>query len=236
MTTGRAYEGGELDLFLAARRWKTYWSGKVRPHLGEAVLEVGAGFGANTPFLFGPAQKRWLCLEPDAHLAGQIPDRLKDQPWAGRIETRVGTLADLPPEGAFDTLLYIDVLEHIEDDRAELRAALLRLKPGGRIIVLAPAHPGLYTAFDREIGHYRRYTRSSLRACTPPGSRLLELYYLDSVGLLASAANRLLLHQSLPTPRQIQFWDRLLVPASRLLDPLLAFQLGKTVIGVWAKA
>ena len=234
MTTARAYEGGELDLFLAARHWKSYWSGKVRPHIGDTVLEVGAGFGSNTPYLFGES-RRWVCLEPDAALAVQIPDRLKDYPWASVVETRVGTLQDIPAGDNFDTLLYIDVLEHIEDDHAELRAALARLAPGGKIIVLSPAHPWLFTEFDRAIGHFRRYTKASLRGCTPTGARLLDLYYLDAVGLLASAANRLLLHQSMPTASQIQFWDRWLVTNSRWLDPLVGFQFGKTVIGVWTK-
>jgi SAM-dependent methyltransferase len=235
MTTERAYEGGELDLFLAARNWKTYWSGKIRPHIGDNVLEVGAGFGANTPYLYGGARRRWVCLEPDAALAARIPEQLKDYPWAGNIETRVGTLRDIPEEERFDTLVYIDVLEHIEDDHGELRAAASRLAPGGKIIVLSPAHPKLFTEFDRAIGHFRRYTRASLRACTPPGTRLLQDYYLDAAGLMASSANRLLLHQSMPSARQIQFWDRWLVTNSRWLDPIFAYRLGKTVIGVWMK-
>jgi 2-polyprenyl-3-methyl-5-hydroxy-6-metoxy-1,4-benzoquinol methylase len=235
MSTARAYEGGELDLFLAARHWKSYWSRMIRPHVGNIVLEVGAGFGANTPYLYGEGRQRWLCLEPDATLTAQIPERLKKYPWSPRIETRVGTLQDISAGEMFDTLLYIDVLEHIEDDHAELRAALSRLALGGKIIVLSPAHPGLFTEFDRAIGHFRRYTKASLRACTPTGARLVELYYLDAVGLLASTANRLLLHQSMPTISQIQFWDRWLVINSIWLDPLLGFQLGKTVIGIWTK-
>lgn len=235
MTTERAYEGSELDLFLAARHWKTYWSRKIRPHIGASVLEVGAGFGANTPYLFNASCRRWVCLEPDAALTARLPGQLRDQPWAGVIKTRVGTLQDMPESETFDTLLYIDVLEHIEDDRAELRAALAHLAPGGRIVVLSPAHPWLFAPFDRAIGHFRRYTKSSLRACTPPAARLVELYYLDAVGLLASVTNRLLLHQSMPTAGQIQFWDNWLVTNSLWLDPLLGFQLGKTVIGVWTR-
>ena len=236
MTTERAYEGDELDLFLAARNWKSYWSRKIRPHIGQAVLEVGAGFGANTPYLFGESRRRWVCLEPDAALAARIPNQLRDHAWANIIETRIGTLHDISGAEQFDTLLYIDVLEHIENDRAELSAALAHLAPGGKIIVLSPAHPWLFTPFDRAIGHFRRYTKATLLACTPPGARLIELYYLDSVGLLASSANRLLLHQSMPTAAQIGFWDRWLVTNSLWLDPLLRFQLGKTVIGVWTHA
>jgi SAM-dependent methyltransferase len=235
MTTGRSYEGAELDLFQAARQWKTYWSGKIAPHLGQSVLEVGAGFATNTPLLFGSSRKRWLCLEPDPALVARIAGRLQEYPWAATVETMVGTLNDLSAGETFDTLLYIDVLEHIEDDRGEMQAAFSRLKPGGKIVVLSPAHPWLFTDFDRAIGHYRRYTKSSLRDCTPPGARLVELYYLDSVGLLASATNRFFLHQSMPTARQIDFWDRWLVTNSRWMDPILNFQLGKTVIAVWKK-
>jgi SAM-dependent methyltransferase len=233
MTTERVYEGGELDLLLAARNWKSYWSRKIRPHIGATVLEVGAGFGANTPYLFGESCQRWVCLEPDAALAARVPDHLREYPWAKTIETRIGTLQDIPEAEKFDTLLYIDVLEHIEDDRAEMRAALAHLAPGGKIIVLSPAHPWLFTPFDRALGHFRRYTKATLLACTPPGARLVELYYLDAVGLLASGANRLLLQQSMPTAAQIALWDRWLVTNSLWLDPLLGFQLGKTVIGVW---
>jgi SAM-dependent methyltransferase len=235
MSTERTYEGGELDLFLAARNWKAYWSRRLARHIGESVLEVGAGFGANTPYLYGESRRRWLCLEPDAALTRQIPERLHDYPWAGRIETRVGTLQDVAEGETFDTLLYIDVLEHIKDDHAELRTAVAHVNPGGKIVVLSPAHTWLYTPFDRAIGHYRRYSRRTLRACTPPGTRLVELYYLDAAGLLASSANRLFLRQRMPTPAQIQVWDQWLVRSSLLLDPLLAYQLGKTVIGVWQR-
>jgi SAM-dependent methyltransferase len=233
MSTERAYEGDELDLFLAARNWKSYWSRKIRPHIGQSVVEVGAGFGSNTPYLHGASHRRWLCLEPDAALTARIPQRLAEFPWAREIETRVGTLQDIPVEEKFDTLLYIDVLEHIEDDHAELRNALAHLAPGGKIVVLSPAHQWLYTPFDRAIGHFRRYTKSTLRACTPPGARFVELYYLDVAGLLASSANRLFLKQSMPTPAQIALWDRWLVSNSLWLDPLLGYRLGKTVIGVW---
>jgi SAM-dependent methyltransferase len=235
MSEDRPYEGKELELFAQARNWKTYWSGKIRPHLGKSVLEVGAGLGTNTPFLLGPAQESWLCLEPDAALTAQIPATLTHEPRRGIVQTRTGTLRDLSANETFDTVLYIDVLEHIEDDLDEMRAALAHLSPKGKIIVLSPAQPGLFTEFDRALGHYRRYTRRSLRACTPTGATLIEIYALDSFGLMASVANKLFLHQSIPSPKQIAFWDGCLVPVSRWTDPLIGFSLGKSLIGVWQK-
>jgi hypothetical protein len=135
----------------------------------------------------------------------------------------------------FDSIVYIDVLEHIEDDKSELAQAFHLLRPGGRLIVLAPALQALYSPFDKAIGHYRRYARKSLRSCTPPSSRLEKLAYLDCVGLIASGANRLILKQSSPSLRQILFWDKYMIPVSRILDPLIGHRLGKSILAVWVR-
>jgi len=235
MSEDRPYEGQELELFARARNWKAYWSGRIRPHLGKSVLEVGAGLGTNTPFLLGPEQNAWLCLEPDAALTARIPATLAGLPGREIVKARTGTLRALSANETFDTILYIDVLEHIEDDLGEMRMALTHLSPRGKIIILSPAQPWLFTEFDRALGHYRRYTRRSLRACTPAGAALIEIYALDSLGLLASVANKLLLHQSIPSPKQIAFWDRCLVSLSRRTDPLVGFSLGKSLIAIWQK-
>jgi protein-L-isoaspartate O-methyltransferase len=235
MSENQPYEGKELELFAEARNWKAYWAGKIRPHLGKSVLEVGAGLGTNTRFLLGPEQESWLCLEPDAALADKIPATLADLPERGIVQTRTGILRGLAEDETFDTILYIDVLEHIADDFGEMRTALAHLAPKGKIVVLGPAQPRLYTEFDRALGHYRRYTRRSLRDCTPAGATLIAIYALDSFGLMASVANKLLLHQSMPSPKQIAFWDGCLVPLSRWTDPLIGFSLGKSLIAVWQK-
>jgi SAM-dependent methyltransferase len=222
------YEGSELDLFEKARNWKAYWREQIRAFVHGDVLEVGAGIGANTLTLAGLDYRRWTCLEPDAALAARVT-----LPAGGRHESLIGTTDDLPAEARFDSILYIDVLEHIEDDRAEMARAAARLIPGGTIIVLSPAHPSLFTPFDAAIGHFRRYTRASLRASAPASLSEEKLVYLDSAGLLASAANRLLLHSAMPTESQILTWDRMLVPVSRRIDWLFAGRLGKSVLGIW---
>jgi SAM-dependent methyltransferase len=231
-----AYPGGELALFANARNWKSYFAERLRPNVRGAVLEVGAGMGATTEALWHPGCSSWTCLEPDPSLAGAIDRAARSLSARGaNLEVRATTIAGLDPAAKFDTILYIDVIEHIEDDRAELARAADRLLPGGRLVVLAPAHQRLYTPFDAAIGHHRRYSADTLAALSPPGLRELEVFYLDSVGLLASLANRLLLRQSMPTPRQIAMWDSVFVPASVRLDALLRFRLGKTVVGVWER-
>jgi SAM-dependent methyltransferase len=228
------YAGSELELFEKARNWKAYWRGQIRGFIRGEVLEVGAGIGANTRTLAGLHYDRWTCLEPDAGLAARITSLIELAP-GGRHKVATGTIADLPAETKFDAILYIDVLEHIEDDRGEVAGAAARLKPGGALIVLAPAHPSLFTPFDAAIGHLRRYTRSSLRAVAPEALRLEQLRYLDAAGLLASVGNRLVLRRSMPKEWQILLWDRMGVPVSRILDPLLGGRVGKSVLAVWRK-
>lgn len=229
------YKGSELELFAEAANWKRYLKAELSPYLGESVLEVGAGLGGTTAFLCGSTARRWLCLEPDTALAAELASKIGSGALPGACEALNGTIADLEAKDFFDTILYVDVLEHIGEDAGELRMAAARLLPAGRLVVLAPAHQSLFSKFDREIGHFRRYSIDSLAALRPEGLRTLRLDYLDSAGLLASWGNRLLLRQAMPTPAQIALWDRLLVPASRLLDPLLRRRLGKSVLAVWEK-
>lgn len=235
MTTPYSYAGSELELFKNAANWKSYFHSRLMPYLGEDVLEVGAGIGSTTRHLCYGREKRWICLEGDARLA----DRLKQAIARGELpsccQSVAGTTEQVNGTSLFDTVLYIDVLEHIRDDRGEIDRAARRLKPKGHLLVLAPAHPALYSPFDRGIGHYRRYTRKSLSLLAPPQLEPVWLGYLDSIGLLASVGNRLILRSRMPTPLQIAIWDRLLIPLSRVIDPLLAYRVGKSVLVVWRK-
>jgi len=226
-----AYAGSELHIFEHARRWKAYFTAVLAPWLRGEILEVGAGIGANAQFLEAHGE-RWVCLEPDRELLEELARRL---PAHERRELILGTLEQVGVARRFDAIVYVDVLEHIEDDAGELRGAAAHLKAGGRLIVLAPAHGWLYSAFDRRIGHHRRYTKATLRAIAPDGLREEALRYLDSAGLLASAANRLLLRREMPTRRRIEAWDRWLVPISRRLDRVFGYCLGKSVVAVWSK-
>jgi len=228
------YIGTELEVFAEARNWKSYFASKIRPHLGVDVAEVGAGIGGTTALLSPGHEGRWLCLEPDRALLIKIEEAITRGELPG-IEARAATLADIPSDRLFDSILYIDVLEHIEDDGGEAARAAAHLRPGGKLIVLAPAHQWLYSPFDRAIGHFRRYTKRSLAAAVPDELECIELIYLDMVGLLASAGNRFIAGSATPSRAQIKLWDGAMVPLSRLFDRVAGHTLGKSVLGVWTK-
>ncbi len=230
--TDYTYVGEELTLFAHATRWKRYWFSQVAPFLRGRVLEVGAGIGANTKLLASRASRIDM-VEPDGELARELYRKVGGTPGAGAIFT--GDVGALPPDARYDAVVYIDVLEHIEEDARELARAYALLEPGGTLLVLAPACQWLYSAFDRAIGHYRRYNRRSLATLTPPGAELVRLRYLDSCGMALSLANRLLLRQSTPGLRQIAVWDRYFVTVSRALDRVLGYAAGKSIVAAWRR-
>lgn len=229
---GLTYVGQELDIFVHAVRWKSYWASSIQPWIKGEVLEVGAGIGANTALLYHSGVQSWLCLEPDPQLASQVTRATAGLPSCHVIAGTIGAV----PQHRFDSILYIDVLEHIDADRDEIVASANLLRPGGHLIVLSPAHQFLFSKFDATIGHYRRYTKSSLRRLLPANCFQEALFYLDSVGMFASLANRLMLRQSLPTVAQIKTWDSYIIPISRVMDPILGNMLGKTIVSVFTRS
>jgi 2-polyprenyl-3-methyl-5-hydroxy-6-metoxy-1,4-benzoquinol methylase len=123
------YVGSELDLFAAVGNWKSYWAIQIHRFVAGDVLEVGAGIGSNTEFLDTCGAGRWVCLEPDPRLETQLRQKLAER-TTRTYESLSGTIQLLAGQ-QFDTILYIDVLEHIEKDREELNAAACLLRPGG---------------------------------------------------------------------------------------------------------
>jgi phospholipid N-methyltransferase len=228
------YIGTELELFAQAENWKNYLRFLLRKYIKGHVLEVGAGIGSNTKLLSNFDYSKWLCLEPDPELFQVLEQAIAFNSIIN-CYAHNGTVDTLNERQVFDSIVYIDVLEHIPDDGGELIKASQHLKVDGNLIVLGPAHQWLFTPFDAAIGHYRRYNKQMLKAVVPDDIEIIKLAYLDCVGLLASLANKLLLKQSQPTLKQIKVWDKFMIPLSRRLDPAIGYRFGKSILLVGRK-
>jgi SAM-dependent methyltransferase len=226
------YVGRELELFALATNWKHYVKAQIGEYLAGDVLEIGAGIGGTTLAIHDGSVRRWICLEPDANLAKQLRIAVRNC-GVHAPDVIAGSLRTLADRPSFDCVLYLDVLEHIHDDRLQIEETARLVRPGGHIIVLSPAHQWLFSEFDKSIGHLRRYNKRSLRSLMPLGWIERKLAYLDSVGVLLSLANALALRQALPSRLQLSLWDRLCVPLSRIVDCVLFWNFGKSVLAVW---
>ena len=221
------YCGTELEIFNQAANWKAYFAAHLKPFIAGDVAEVGAGIGATTQVLQNATVRTWLCIEPDAKLATRISKKIRAGTLPNFCAVVTGFLHNQPARELFDTIIYIDVIEHIEQDG--------ELRPGGHLVVLVPAFAFLYSPFDRALGHFRRYSLPQLLAIAPAEARCVNAQYLDSAGFLLSVGNRFILHASTPTAGQIAFWDRAIVPLSILLDKVLARFAGRSAIAVWRR-
>ena len=229
------YQGQELPLFEKAINWKKYFSQIIRPFINGNVLECGPGMGATTKMLNKGTCDAWILLEPDIEMARLLRDKINSKELPPNSKVVEGTISAIENRPQFDTILYIDVLEHIKNDNTELGDAVSLLNPNGYLIVLSPAFNTLHSKFDDAIGHYRRYTKKDLKSLISGPMKQVILRYLDSSGFFLSYANKILLKQKYPTEKQIHIWDKYVVPVSKISDRLFNYSFGKSILGIWQK-
>ena len=128
------------------------------PYIGNYVAEVGAGIGNFSRLLLKTDRiNRLMAFEPSANMYPLLQKTLMNDKRAKAIN---GFFAQGEISEYFDTVIYVNVLEHIEDDVSELVYVNNVLMRGGHLLIFVPALPWLYSNLDREIGHFRRYTKN----------------------------------------------------------------------------
>ena len=145
----------------ALDRYNGFLFETIRPMIGQHVLEVGAGTGTMTAFL--KDRDRVLATDYDPQYVHQLGHRFEQSP---NVEiARLDLEGELPEElrgRRFDTIICLNVLEHVADDRGAVSRLSTLLEPGGRLVVLVPAHPRLFGTMDEAVGHHRRYGRGQM--------------------------------------------------------------------------
>jgi SAM-dependent methyltransferase len=226
----------DLEQLGSAEHFFSWVLDEFSTHISGQLLEVGAGTGTITRKLV----ERYpgvqvTALEPAANMAEALEAYAALHP---RVEAYQGVLAEGDfANGSFDAAMYLNVLEHIEDDEAELALAREALRPGGALLIFGPAHEWLYSDLDYKAGHYRRYSLSGLRSVVAgAGFEIVSSRYFDMLGVPPYwLVYRLLRHSGI-TGSTTWAYDRLVVPVSRLLQRLVPQPpLGKNVILVARK-
>ena len=197
-----------------ARHYNAWIFDRARPHLGSRVLDAGAGIGTFTA-LAVDAGASVTAAEPE--FAAALRERFAGDP---RVEVVEAAAESLDAAGEFDSIVCFNVLEHVEADEIALRRFHALLRPGGRLLLLVPAHGVLFGGYDRAAGHLRRYDAAQLRALLErTGFVVDELRHVNPVGGLGWLVRvRLRSGQEWPSS-SFRTFDRL-VPLLRPLDRL----------------
>ena len=188
--------------------------------LGSRVVEVGAGLGSIATELARRARDRQVtALEPAANVFPALAERAAEHPNLTALQITSSDLVAGGAAGSFDGVVYVNVLEHIADDAAELATAASLLADGGRIAVFVPAMPSLYGSLDYKSGHFRRYTPAQLRArLAEAGFVDIDVRYLDLVGVAPYWLMYRVLDVSRLDRASSTGYDRVIVPISRTIQ------------------
>lgn len=222
------YDGWELKYFDKAFNFRNYQFELVKKFIGGKVAEVGPGNGAFLKYylqlateidLFEPSENFLISLnefkDPKVNIINKFFEKNKNY---------------------YDTILYLDVLEHIKDDKMEIQTAFESLNKGGALVINVPAFQHLYSQFDKDVDHFRRYSKNTLKSLTANiGFTSTKLIYFDSIGYMLSIASKLVTKDYLKNfDKKIKIWDSL-IPLSKLIDLLVLNKFGKSLIMICIK-
>ncbi len=232
MTPDPQYTVEDQERMSRARRYFAWQSRLAARELGQRVVEVGCGLGNFTETLLD----RELVVALDAEPA--CIERLR-QRYPGRANLHA-IACEAPGPGFLelrrfqpDSCVCLNVLEHIADDLGALRAMAAILPSGGRVVLLVPAFPSLYGPIDRDLGHYRRYRRASLRrVAEESGLTVKKLRYLNTAGFFAWWANSHVFRRREQSASQIAFFDDVVVPVMSRVEDFVPPPFGQSLFAV----
>jgi len=214
----------DLEIMSDARNYLSWIYRELGPHLGQRIIECGAGIGNLTERLIS---KRELVVAVDLH-APCLQAIRRRFPQAANLKTAemdAGSpqILELAPYGP-DTVVAVNVLEHIKDDRAALGHFAQLLPKGGRLLLLVPAMRLLYGSMDRRLGHYRRYSRKELAdKVSEAGFSIRDQYFMNALAGFGWFLNNRVRHLTDQSSGQVRVFDSLIVPwmqqAERRLRP-----------------
>jgi glycosyltransferase involved in cell wall biosynthesis len=212
--------GSEILLRLnRAPRFSRWMADVIRPYVGSHVLEIGAGIGNLTLHLV-PRNAYWATdLNPE--YLGTLERLRTNRPYLRIARVDATDASSFPAGQSFDTVIFLNVLEHLADDAGALRNVYAALENGGTAVVLVPSGPKLFGTLDEVLGHCRRYTEEQLIAVgQAAGFQFQRVLKFNRTGVIAWWLNGKILRRTTFGMAQIRLLN-LLTPVFRVLDPWL---------------
>ena len=227
------YFGRDLEAMSFAKNYYKWIINEFKPYFGQSLAEVGAGTGNFSELLIEHI-KHLVAFEPSENMYPLLKERFSKNL---RVETINSTFSSECSnfKGYFDTIIYVNVLEHIENDEQELTYVYKTLRHAGHALIFVPALSFLYSNFDKNIGHFRRYyMKGLLEIIQRIGFNIKKAKYFDLVGIIPWYIAFVLLKRPL-TGRKVSLYDKLAVPLVQKFESLIIPPLGKNLLIVIQK-
>lgn len=206
-------------------------SRKIQPFLGKEVLEIGSGLGTFSSYLVGKGGRVTL-MDRNPEYIRYLEERFGGNPRVTVVAGDAQSVDACVGQRKFDTVVLINVLEHIENDRLCIDRVRKILLPGGRLILIVPAHDRLYSEMDKNLGHYRRYERNRLIALlASEGYTLEKIHHMNFLSALGWYATFKIRKAGRMPLSMLRIGD-MLIPATELLERKLTFPFGLSLFVV----
>ena len=202
----------------------------MKKYIKGDILEIGAGCGSFTRNYVKPDHKNITLTELDNKNILDLNQKFKNFKNIKILNTDINKI-----KNEYDTILYLHVLEHIKDDQNEIEEATKRLKKGGHLLIMVPAHQKIYSNLDRAVGHYRRYEREFFKEEFLNLERV-SLFSVDIIGYLLYFLNKIFFKKEIfPSRLKIFIWDKICTPLTAIIDRLTNYNYGKCIIVIYKK-
>lgn len=224
------YEGADLEALATLHNYQRWIVDSFQPYLRGRAIEFGAGTG-NISTLIRSHVATLDLLEPSANLIAPLRQRFAGDDGTAiyhqPLEVQLPEISD----ETYDSVVLVNVLEHIKDDVAALDGLLRILKPGGHLLLFVPALKFLYSNLDKLVGHYRRYQRAELNnKVADAGFEIVLSRYFDAIGVAPWLLLNTLMGGTSFNPLLVGVYDSVFAPLSRGIESLISMPLGKNVL------
>jgi SAM-dependent methyltransferase len=218
-----------------ARRYFQWQYDLVEPYLGNRVLEIGCGVGNFTCALLD--RECVVGIDVDEAVLHEHRQRFRGH---NHVTAHImdSTSPDFSSLTSYrpDSVVCLNVLEHIEDDHRALANMHSVLQPRGRAILIVPAFEQLYGPIDAKLGHYRRYSKPTLRRLAEEtGFHVLGLRYMNMIGFFGWWFNARVMPREEQSESQIAIFDALVVPVQAALEGWIEPPFGQSIFAVFEK-
>jgi SAM-dependent methyltransferase len=229
-----SYVGHEnLELISHSQRFNNWLFEEILPGLHGDILEVGSGIGTFTDKLINGFPASNITLT-DVSLAycRELGNRYSGNKKISTCQLDLNNSLDYERigYGKFDSIVAINVLEHVEKDEFALRQLYRMLKDRGTLILLVPCHGFLYNVIDKNVGHFRRYTKSDLEAKIRKTEFTVDrVFYFNVLGMLGWYLNGNLFKKSQVSGMGLKVMDAL-VPTLKRIERITGKRVGLSLI------
>jgi SAM-dependent methyltransferase len=228
------YIGKDLEAMSFAVNYHNWILDEFRPFLGVNIVEVGSGTGSFSKLLLREKPEVLNLVEP-SEMFTYLKQNISQIETAAQTSFYQAIFAEVRDTIAErkkpDSIIYVNVMEHIEDDLAEFEMIYDTLAPGGRCFIFVPALMSLYGEFDRKIGHFRRYRKVEIEEkCAVAGFKILKSKYFNFAGIFPWYVKYKLLKSDSLESGAVTAYDKYAVPIIRRVESYLTFPLGSNIL------